>query len=392
MGGIAYPNSKRKSLTSRMTTILLIDDDPVVRLLLSQNLEKHGYQVWVAKDGEQGLEIAHQIQPALIICDWLMPNMDGVAVCQKIKSDPFFSTTFFILLTSRTNVEDRIEGLDAGADEFLSKPVDPNELRARVRAGLRLYQMNQALQEKTQTLLEELSQAERYVRSLLPPPQVFAQKIQTDWRFIPSQQLGGDIFNYHWLDPDHLAFYLLDVAGHGVGAALLSVSLTNVLRSQSLPDVDFRQPSQVLDALNISFQMSEHNGMFFTIWYGVYQLSQQKLVYASAGHPPGLLTSGVESFVLKTSNPGVGLLDHHSFVQDSYYITESCWLYLYSDGIYEIMNSQEQIWGLEALLHQLKLPEDPQYSKLDKLLELAHHFQGTHTFSDDCSLLQIKFF
>jgi sigma-B regulation protein RsbU (phosphoserine phosphatase) len=375
-----------------MINILLIDDDPVVRLLLSQNLKKHGYRVWVAKDGKEGLERARQIQPALIICDWLMPNMDGVAVCQQIKSDPFFSATFFILLTSRTDVEDRIQGLDAGADEFLSKPVDPNELRARVRAGLRLYQMNQALQEKTHMLLEELSQAERYVRSLLPPPQVFAHTIKTDWRFIPSQQLGGDIFNYHWLDPDHLAFYLLDVSGHGVGAALLSVSLTNVLRSQSLSDVNFRHPSQVLDALNVSFQMSEHNGMFFTIWYGVYQLSCQKLAYASAGHPPAVITSLTGSSLLRTANPGVGILDHYSFTEDSWYVTDPSCLYLYSDGIYEILNSQDQLWGLDSLLHHLSLPEDPQESKLDQILRLAYTFQGTQTFSDDCSLLQIKFF
>ena len=94
--------------------------------------------------------------------------------------------------------------------------------------------------------------------------------IRTDWRFVPSAELGGDSFGYHWLDDDHFAFYLLDVSGHGVGSALLSVSAMNALRSQALPQTDFREPGQVLAALNNAFQMDQQNGLFFTIWYGVY--------------------------------------------------------------------------------------------------------------------------
>ena len=101
------------------------------------------------------------------------------------------------------------------------------------------------------------------MRTILPEP-ITEGPIRTDWRFIPSTSLGGDAFGYHMVDENHFAIYLIDVSGHGVGAALLSVSVMNVLRSQSLPNTDFKDPEQVLGALNIAFPGEENNDMFFT--------------------------------------------------------------------------------------------------------------------------------
>src|SRR5207253_2946332 len=122
----------------------------------------------------------------------------------------------------------------------------------------------------TQSRLKlELTEAEHYIRSILPPPTVTPPAVE--WRLQPPTELGGDSFGYHWVDPDHFAFYLLDVCGHGVGAALLSVAAINVLRSASLPGVDFGDPGLVLSALNEAFPMEKQNNLYFTIWYGVWQ-------------------------------------------------------------------------------------------------------------------------
>lgn len=274
-----------------MFKILIIDDDPIIQMVLSKTLQNQGYDVAVASNGREGIIQAQLLRPALIICDWIMPHLNGLEVCRQIKADPEFLTTFFILLTTRADVEELVKGLDAGADEFLSKSFEMNELKARVRAGLRLHQLNQALQSQKQALeaelasglrlqqlnthlqtqkqtletlnqnlqtqkqiLEaELAEAANYVRSLLPEP--LAGVVTTEALFVRSAQLGGDCFDYYWLDQEHLAVYLLDVSGHGVGSALLSVSVLNVLRSQSLPHTNFYQPSQVLKALNDSFQI-----------------------------------------------------------------------------------------------------------------------------------------
>ena len=139
-------------------------------------------------------------------------------------------------------------------------------------------------------LLHELTQASRYVLSLLPEPTDGA--VRTRWRFEPSSNLGGDFFGYDWIDPDHFAVYLLDVSGHGVGAALLSVSVGNALRGRSLPGIDFRDPAAVLAGLNDAFPMERHDEKYFTIWYGVFDRANRSLTYASGGHPAALLLSG----------------------------------------------------------------------------------------------------
>lgn len=146
-----------------MSKILVVEDDSATRLLLKRDLQLEGYEVAVAKNGEEGLEKAFNVRPALILCDWMMPLMDGVEVCRRLKATPDLASTFFILLTARDSVADRVQGLDAGADDFVSKPIESNELLARVRAGLRVYQYQQQLGETNQQLsqtLQELQQTQ----------------------------------------------------------------------------------------------------------------------------------------------------------------------------------------------------------------------------------------
>src|SRR5688572_7790893 len=129
-------------------------------------------------------------------------------------------------------------------------------------------------------LQRELRDAEMYVRSILPAP--LTQPLRVDWRFVPSTELGGDSFGYHWIDDEHFALYLIDVCGHGVGSALLAVAVADTLRSEALPRIDFRSPGEVLTALNKAYQMERHGELFSTVWYGVYQRAAGQLRYASA--------------------------------------------------------------------------------------------------------------
>ncbi len=270
--------------------ILVIDDDPIIQTLLKRTLTQSGYEVIVASRGDEGIAKAQQIIPAMIICDWLMPGMSGLEVCKQVKSTSELSATFFILLTSLGSVDDRIKGLDAGSDDFLCKPIELNEFKARVRAGLRLYQLNQALQKQKKLLENELTEAANYVCSLLPEP-LEEDAISIDFRFIPSFTLGGDCLDYFWLDSDHLVIYLLDVAGHGLKATLPSLSVINLLRYKGLNQVDYYQPKEVLNSLNKTFQMSQRNEKYFTIWYGIYNKTKKKVLnitspYYHTSHTP----------------------------------------------------------------------------------------------------------
>ncbi|MDY6939783.1 MAG: diguanylate cyclase [Cyanobacteriota bacterium] len=150
-----------------MAKILIVDDDPTTRLILKKALQNAGHSVLSAKNGLDGLEQVKTLHPALVICDWMMPQMNGLDFCAAVKADRALATTYIILLTRLGHVDDRVKGLDSGADEFLSKPIEVQELTARVRAGLRLHYLTQELKEANQKLiarnqlLESLSMTDR---------------------------------------------------------------------------------------------------------------------------------------------------------------------------------------------------------------------------------------
>lgn len=380
-----------------MAQILIIDDDPGIQILLKRTLVKQGYEVTVASDGEDGLAKAEKILPALVICDWLMPRMNGLEVCLRLKAMPALATTFFILLTSLDSVADKVKGLDAGADDFLCKPIEMYELQARVRAGLRLHQLSEDLKQQKQLLESELAEAADYVCSILPEP-VSKGGVNIDVRFIPSRQLGGDSFDFFWLDEDHLVIYLLDVAGHGLRAALPSLSVINLMRSCGLPDVDYYQPSQVLHGLNQVFQMTDRNDKYFTIWYGVYQYSQRKLVYASAGHPPAILISTdahaksiKEVQRLKTRGFPIGMFTEAKYINQSCFVPQWSSLFIFSDGVYEINQSDGSVWSLDAFIEQLQDCQKSHQKELDKILQRVQMVNPNTYFDDDFSLIKIDF-
>lgn len=374
-----------------MFTILIIDDDPAVQQLLIRVLKTQGYHVEIAADGADGLAKAKRLRPALIICDWLMPVMNGLEVCQKVKSSPELATTFFILITSMDSVDATVMGLDAGADDFLGKPVEIHELKARVRAGLRLHQLSQDLQQQKQRLELELGEAANYLRSLLPEP-IDSPKLTINWRYLPSLELGGDVFDYYWLDQDHLAIYLLDVSGHGMGSALPALSVLNLLRYQNHPQINYYDPSSVLTTLNEIFPISQRNDKYFTIWYGVYHIKGSKLVYSSAGHPPAILLSHhrPKHLVNKLTTTGfpVGFFSDAKYINSSCKIHKSDVLYVFSDGVYEIHQDNASLWGFDAWVNLIK----QNYShNLDQILNALVVIQNQKYFDDDLSLLRIDF-
>ena len=155
---------------------------------------------------------------------------------------------------------------------------------------------------------DDIAAGIKYVRDCIPPPLTGAVA-SVDWRYVPSSTLGGDAIGYHWVDTEHLALYLIDVTGHGLDSALLSVTISNVIRSGSLAGADWREPRSVLGALNDAFQGSQHGHKLFTIWYGVYHTAARRLTYASGGHPSAIavVPGRPEPFVFPATGPMMGI-------------------------------------------------------------------------------------
>jgi sigma-B regulation protein RsbU (phosphoserine phosphatase) len=377
-----------------MIQILVIDDDLVMQMILKNTLQAQKYEVIVAKNGKEGISFAKQYQPALIICDWMMPDIDGLEVCRQIKLEDKLSSTIFILLTSKGAVEVKVQALDNGADDFLSKPIDKTELIASVRAGLRIYQLNKDLQRQKQLLEAELAEAGDYIQSLLPLP--LKGDVNITAEFIPSSQLGGDCYDFYWLDPDHLAIYLIDTSGHGVGSALLSISILNLLRSQSFGKEKFYEPSAIMMELNRAFQMSQHNGRYFTMWYGVYERSQRKLIYANAGHPQGILISGTpenpQIQELPSLDMPIGFFPDVDYASSELSIAPDSKLFICSDGIFEVLQENDKIWGMPKffayLVEKFSLSEE---ISTNSILQKIQSETPNAKFGDDVSLLQIHF-
>ena len=251
----------------------------------------------------------------------------------------------------------------------------------------------QALMAQQQRLNDELTKAVQYVQALLPPRQT--GQIETDWIFRPSAELGGDAFGYHWLDDDHFALYLFDVTDHGIGSALHSVSVLNVLRNQALRNVDFRQPGDVLAALNDAFPMKQYNNLYFTIWYGVFNRTTRRLTYATGGHPPALLVNptpqGLEAEQLRTHGLLIGGVPGVTYPVASRIVPVGSTLYLFSDGVYEVRQEDGSMLDLGGFLDMLvgQVHEDSEV--LQPLMGQIDAIRNCTICDDDAALLRITF-
>jgi phosphoserine phosphatase RsbU/P len=389
-----------------MFRILVIEDVLLLRRLLKTSLQLQGFEVFEAEDGESALAQIESVRPTLIISDLHLPGINGIEVCRQMKANPAFASTFFILLSADNSPEKQELAREAGANAFLSKPLKVEELGARLRAWIRLHglkgwmqsqqifkeehQLVQALRFQQQILEQELGEAASYVRSLLPKP--CQAPIAIDFQFLPSKYLGGDCFDYYWLNADQLVIYLLDVSGHGLGSALFSVSVQSVLRSQSLPKVRFDQPDQVLSALNDRFQSDDENSRYFTMWYGVYRLSTKEIVYASAGHPPALLISERSPVhYLKARGKPIGLLPEAQFKNSYHTISEPSVLYVFSDGIYEFAQASGKTWSIEELICLLTEGQGvvPPMNTAQVVEKVKAKIENGE-FEDDCSILRVQ--
>lgn len=236
----------------------------------------------------------------------------------------------------------------------------------------------------------DLERAANYVRSLLPPA-ISVGPVQTEWMFLPSARLGGDAFGYEQLDPRTWILYLFDVSGHGVGAAMHSVSVLNVMRQRAIPNADFKDPVQVIMNLNAMFQMDRHDEQYFTLWYGVYDVVDRTITYASAGHHPAYLVApgGAAPRPLKTPGMMVGAMPNALVEGAQAGVPAGGRLYLFSDGIFEVA-TKDGPWRLESFVDLLQ-HSVAGGSECQRLYSSVRTIAHPQRFDDDVSLLVVTF-
>ena len=352
--------------------------------------------------GLDGLEMRSPATDQIPLLEGLLPLVETPFLIRsmampsgRVADVHFFADeeTVWVLLLDVTAEHDEAQLVQQKAYDMTLLSQREARLIAQLEAANEeLTRAHAELAESQARLRDELRDAERYVRAVLPAP--MTQPFAVDWRFVPSTELGGDSFGYHWVDDAHFAIYLIDVCGHGVGSALLTVAVGNTLRSEALHGADFRHPSEVLSALNEAYQMERHGELFSTVWYGVYQPASGVLRYATAGHPSPIIVSGppggeCQARALEAKGPCIGITPFARFGEAQCNLRSPARLFVFSDGAYEIGRPDGSMLKLDDLMQTLAAPMPEGLSELDRVLETARQAHGPGALEDDFTILKM---
>lgn len=372
--------------------VLLVDDQLFIGETLRAMLAgADDIRLHVCTDPGQALAMAIELRPTVILQDLIMPGVDGLMLLKFYRVHPATRATPLVVLSSREDPATKERAFALGAHDYLVKLPHATELLARLRhhSGSHLARVERdrafaELKAAQDELAEEVASAGHHARRLLPP--FLTGTIEASYLFEPSLALGGDMLGYHRLDEHRLAFYVLDVVGHGVRAALHGVAVATVLRSQ-LIGAELGDPAAALAALNRAFASSEHGGHFFSIWYGVHDARTGQISFATAGHPAALLVlpSG-ELRELGNGGPMVGLVPEVTFEQSTAEAPPGSRLYVFSDGAYEIESPRGQLWS-EASFQQALVGCQ---GALESFFAACRAFRGAQ-LDDDCTVLHLRF-
>ncbi|MBR9864347.1 MAG: fused response regulator/phosphatase [Rhodobacteraceae bacterium] len=398
--------------------VLVVDDSILQRRIVALSLRKWGYSVFEASSGVEALAICTSEKIDLVLSDWMMPEMDGLEFCKQFRQLARESYGYFILLTSKNEKNDVAEGLDIGADDFLSKPVNSAELKARIRAGVRVLEMEQTLiaqnttlantLDELQTLYEgmnkDLLEAEKLQKSLIPPPFRKGDFGDMSVLFQPSSHVGGDLVGFFNFTETRLGLYSIDVSGHGVSSALFTARLAGYLsahnREQNVAfehvgGEKYRQlpPAEIAASLNQLIIEELATELYFTMVFTDLDLTTGRVEMVQAGHPhPVLWTASQGACFLGRGGPPIGLLPDMNYETVTFSIAPGDRLLLYSDGLTECQNFAGDLLDDADLLRMMDRRSKSTGAQflLDLTCDLTE-FAGGRPFYDDLSAIMFEF-
>lgn len=391
--------------------ILIVDDDVDMRRLLLHTLQSWGYDVVQAIDGAQAWDLLQNEPFSFVITDWMMPKLDGLDLCRRIRDGRFSRYIYTILLTAKHSKDELIKGMEAGADDFLIKPFNAGELKVRIRAGERiitlesnLEEQNKKLQEAYFRIREDLDAAVTMQRSLLPSHALVVPGFSFEWIFAPCHFVAGDIFNVFQLDEHRTGFYILDVAGHGIPAAMLSVTLSKLLSPtvgqgsalmRFIPDpphYDIAMPAEAVHALNQQFQSEDDAMQYFTMIYGIVETRSARTLLTQAGHPsPIYQPKAAKAELLGTGGFPVGMLPDVAYREEELHLHPGDRLFFYSDGISECSGKNGERFSVNRLIALVDEWRDrPLRDVLAGIKQTIERWRGGEEFEDDITMLALE--
>ncbi|HEX9162209.1 MAG TPA: fused response regulator/phosphatase [Thermoanaerobaculia bacterium] len=369
--------------------ILIIDDNANDLAVTRRFLERRGYDVLPAQSGEEGLRLAEENVPDAIVVDYRMPVMDGFEVTRRIKADPHLQTIPVLMLTGADSAQAIVDGLGAGADDYVTKGSDTEVLLARLRALLRVKAYQDQLRRLNQQMRRDLDIARRVQEALVPSGPFRTQQVEIRSAYMPSASLSGDFYDYFAVDSS-MYLFVADVSGHGLPAAILVSLLKSYIHTEA--DVD-RSLAEFMSRLNdflfsVSLPTQFATAQLFRVD------KDHNLVYANAAHPGFLLHRSATRETLMIEEPGnlLGAMPHMEFEEHRLTVSPGDTLFVYTDGLTDQRNANGDFYSIDRIVSLLDRSGGADLTTVyDSIHSDISSFSAMEDFRDDIAFVVSRF-
>lgn len=366
--------------------ILIVEDNPASLEIMQVRLEASDYRVITATDGEEGLAKAQSSLPDLILLDLMMPKMDGLEVCRRLKNNDRLPFMPIIMVTAKTDTKDVIAGLEAGGDEYLTKPVDHGSLVARVKSMLRIKELHDTVIAQSTQLENQLKTASKIQTLFWPELPTPEGGIRTWAVSQPASYVGGDFYDAIILSDKSVLAYVADVSGKGVPAALIMAAVSTKIRAEASLQQNL---NLILRAVNGSmYELASTEGYFATVLLLKYWPRMRKIEMIRAGHINPVLVSptGVRE-ISGLKGVSLGVMEEVDYELAELVLEPGESLLLFSDGVSEAENASVEQFGYQRLIDQLSTSKS--FPHGEGLLESVRKWRGQAVVNDDLTIFEI---
>ena len=381
----------RKQTRAKKKKILCVDDSRLTRAFIRKALEPLNFHVDEAETGQKGLDMLSDSGYDLILLDIVMPEMDGFTFLKELKKRDREDYIPVILMTALDDLKSKIKGLNTGADDYLLKPLNEEELIARVMSLLRLRKANAELFEKNQQIQRELEAAKKIQRFVIPHDFSYVKFPHVSGRYIPIEDIGGDFFDCYVIDDKRTAFLIADVTGHGIPAAL-TMTMSKMLFSIYASRYD--SSSGLLKDINKQLNGMMLDTQYITAFYLIYNNETHQLNYSNAGHTRALFYRAEKNQILALDTFGffLGIMEDVDYEEKSITVEKGDRLFIYTDGITEAKNREGEEFGEMNLAKFIKSHHNLHGEEFCSLLmNSLSGFIRDQEVDDDIAFLNIEF-
>lgn len=376
-------------MSNNSAKVLIVDDLATNIELLQVYLEEEGYNILTATNGKEAWETTKKELPDIILLDVMMPIMDGYEACRLIKNDPQTESIPVVMVTSLNEVSSRIAGIEAGADDFLSKPFNIYELLARVRSLIRIKQFNFQILDQNRVFEKELAIAKKVQEAILPDESdIQYDGLSLSFNYNPSLKLGGDYFNVVRFPDNRIGIFMADVMGHGIAASLITMVLKTLFDTHSN---NFKSPNDFLFKLNNELEKIFGDILIYaTAIYIIVDVKERKMIYSNAAHPSAFLfkPSGDSLEELQCKGTVLGIFKDAEYELIERALEPEEKVFIFTDGLTDLENPQNEGFGEDRLKEFINKNRDQDTKIFVKnLVEVINNFAEGQNFEDDVNII-----